>query len=245
MCLSDNFGVLIHDADAGVTASIDAPEAGPVDAALAGKGWNLTHILVTHHHHDHVGGVEALKKKHGCTVTGPAGSDIPGIDVELADGATFDFGPHKAKIIATPGHTLDHICYWFENDRVLFAADTLFALGCGRVFEGTPPQMWASLQKLMALPRDTVVYCGHEYTQANAKFALTVEPGNDMLQKRAKEIDELRASGKATLPTTIGLELDTNPFLRAQEKSLQEAIGMAGTDPAAVFTEVRTRKDNF
>jgi len=245
MCLSDNFGVLIHDEDAGLTASIDAPEAGPIEAALAAAGWRLTHILNTHHHGDHTGANLALKDKTGCTIVGPRNSRIPGIDIEIGDGESFDFGSHVARVIATPGHTLDHICYWFEQDKVAFVGDTLFALGCGRVFEGTPPQMWNSLKKLMALPADTEVYCGHEYTLANAKFALTVEPHNEALQVRAERIAALRADNEPTLPTTIGEELATNPFLRAEEPALQDAVGMSGGAPADVFALVRKRKDNF
>lgn len=245
MCLSDNFGVLIHDSEIGLTAAIDAPEAAPIEAALAAAGWSLTHILNTHHHGDHTGANLELKGKTGCTVVGPRGSRIPGVDVEVGDGDGFDFGGHAARIIATPGHTLDHVCYWFERDRLVFVGDTLFALGCGRVFEGTPAEMWASLKKLKALPAETQVYCGHEYTLANAKFALTVEPGNEALKRRAGQVAALRAEGKPTLPTSIGEELATNPFLRADAAELQSAVGMSGRDPAEVFALVRRRKDNF
>ena len=244
-CLSDNYGVLIHDAHADVTASIDAPEASAIEAELASTGWRLTHILNTHHHADHTGGNLALKDKTGCTIVGPRDSRIPGIDVEVGEGESFDFGGHVAQIIATPGHTLDHIAYWFEEDKVAFVGDTLFALGCGRVFEGNPRQMWSSLKKLAALPAETSVYCGHEYTLANAKFAVTVEPDNQALQQRAEKIADLRAENKPTLPTTIGEELKTNPFLRADTPELQNAVGMTGDEPAEVFALVRKRKDNF
>ena len=242
-CLSDNYGVLVHAPDTGATASIDAPEAAAVEAALAETGWSLTHILNTHHHHDHTGGNLLLKEKTGCTIVGPQG--IPGLDVAVAEGDTYDFGGHAFAIIETPGHTLDHITYYSAADSVAFAGDTLFALGCGRVFEGTPPQMWQSLQKLMVLPPETVIYCGHEYTQSNARFAVTVDPGNEQLKKRAQEIDAARARGEATVPTTIALELATNPFLRAGDPGVQAAVGMPGGDLAAVFAEVRKRKDNF
>lgn len=245
MCLSDNFGVLIHDAGNGLTASIDAPEASAVEQAVAQTGWRLTHILNTHHHGDHTGGNLALKDRTGCTIVGPRGARIPGIDVEIGGGDSFPFGDFTAEVIATPGHTLDHVCYWFRNEGVAFTGDTLFALGCGRVFEGTAPQMWASLKKLMALPRETVVYCGHEYTLSNARFALTVDPDNEALKQRVAEVESLRAAGRATLPTTIGVELGTNPFLRAQDASLQRAVGMSGRNPADVFAEVRRRKDQF
>lgn len=245
MCLDDNFGVLLHDPASGETASIDAPEAAPIERALEEAGWRLTHILNTHHHGDHTGANLELKEKTGCKIAGPANSKIPGIDIELAEGEEIALGGHKAKIIATPGHTLDHIAYWFAGDELVFAGDTLFSLGCGRVFEGTAPQMWASLQKLMALPPETRLYCGHEYTEANAKFALTIEPGNALLVERAEEVVAQRRRGEATLPTTIGYERDTNPFLRAGEPALQKQIGMAGADPALVFAEIRKRKDNF
>lgn len=244
-CLNDNYGVLVHDAEADLTAAIDTPEVAPIERALSDKGWRLTHILNTHHHGDHTGGNLELKQNTGCIVVGPAGGQIPGIDQPLSEGDTFAFGAHRAEILATPGHTLDHICYWFKDDGVAFVGDTLFALGCGRVFEGTPPQMWASLQKLMALPRDTTVYCGHEYTLANAKFALTVDPQNDALLARAKKIEKLRADGKPTLPTTIGAELDTNPFLRADDPAVQAHLGLEGRAGAEVFTEIRRRKDVF
>jgi hydroxyacylglutathione hydrolase len=232
-CLSDNYGVLLHDADAGVTATIDAPDEGAIRAALAETGWTLTHILNTHHHHDHTGANEALKASTKCIVAGPLdeAAKIPGIDVSLADGGTYDFGGHIANIISTPGHTLGHIVYFFADDGLLFAGDTLFPLGCGRVFEGTMDQMWGSMDKLTQLPSETVVYCGHEYTQANAKFALTAEPENQDLKDRAAEINTLRAGGKPTVPTTIGEEMRTNPFMRAGS--------------AARFAEVRTAKDNF
>lgn len=245
VCRDDNFGVLLHDEADGVTASVDAPDAATIERELGRTGWRLTHILTTHHHGDHTAGNQALKERTGCTIAGPRGSGIPGVDVELGDGDTFALGSHEAKIIATPGHTLDHICYWFSGDGVVFTGDTLFALGCGRVFEGTPAQMWTSLARLMALPRDTAVYCGHEYTLANARFALSVEPDNAALAARAREIEALRADNRATLPTSIGAELDTNPFLRAGDPALQAALGLSGRDPAEVFAAVRKRKDEF
>jgi len=246
-CLRDNYGYLIHDSDHDVTAAIDTPEAGPINQALAEKGWTLTHILNTHHHFDHAGGNLELKERWHCTIVGNANdaSRIPGIDVKVVDGDTYDFGGHTARIFDVSGHTLGHIAYYFAEDGMLFCGDTLFALGCGRLFEGTPEQMWTSLQKLMNLPDDTVVYCAHEYTQANAKFALTVEPRNDQLQARAKEIDRMRADGKPTVPSTIGLEKATNPFLRPTSEALQETIGLRGARPVEVFAETRRRKDNF
>lgn len=232
-CLSDNYGVLVHCPDSGATASIDAPEAAAVEKALGETGWTLTHILITHHHHDHVGGVDELKRKWNCEVIGNADEPhgLPGLTGTVTPGGTYDFAGHQARIIATPGHTLGHITWHFADDRVAFAGDTLFTLGCGRVFEGTMEQMWSSMQKLAALPPETVVYCGHEYTLSNGRFALSVEPDNAALKARMKEIEALRGAGKPTVPTTVAQELETNPFLRAGS--------------AERFAEVRKAKDNF
>jgi hydroxyacylglutathione hydrolase len=246
-CLSDNFGVLIHDPEADVTASIDAPEAGKVEAALREKGWRLTHILTTHHHHDHVGGNLQLKAATGCTIIGPRSEagKIPGIDGTVGEGDAIQLGTHRVEVLDTPGHTLGQVNYVIPSAKAAFCGDTLFAMGCGRVIEGTPKMMWGSLQKLMALPTDTAVYCGHEYTQANARFALTIEPDSAALQKRAGEVDALRARGEATLPTTIGLELETNPFLRPQVPAIQRRLGMEGRPEWEVFAEIRERKNRF
>lgn len=244
-CLSDNFGVLVHDPEANLTASIDAPEASRVTTALDEKGWRLTHILTTHHHADHTGGNAELKAATGCRIIGPRteAAKVPGIDEPVGEGGAFAFGAHRIEVLDTPGHTAGHITYVIPSARVAFVGDTLFAMGCGRVIEGTPQMMWDSLKKLMALPNDTTVYCGHEYTQANARFALTIEPDNAALQKRAKEVDEMRAAGKATLPTTIGLELDTNPFLRPHVPAIQKQLGMEGRPEWEVFAEIRERKN--
>jgi hydroxyacylglutathione hydrolase len=246
-CLSDNYGYLVHDPATGVTASIDTPEAAAIEAALAARGWKLTHILNTHHHFDHAGGNAELKAKWGCTVVGAANDAerIPGIDVRVADGDRVQLGKLTATVLEVPGHTTGHIAYYFAADGVVFVGDTLFALGCGRLFEGTPAQMWESLRKLMALPDDTVVYCAHEYTQSNAAFALAVEPGNAALVARAAEVDRLRAAGKPTVPSTIGLEKATNPFLRPQSAELQRAVDRVGAAPVDVFAETRRRKDHF
>ena len=244
-CLSDNFGVLIHDPEAQLTASIDAPEADKVTAALQEKGWKLTHILTTHHHADHTGGNAQLKAATGCKIIGPRNeaAKVPGIDEKVGEGDTFPFGTHQVQVLDTPGHTAGHITYVIPSAKVAFVGDTLFAIGCGRVIEGTPEMMWNSLKKLMALPRETSIYCGHEYTQANAKFALTIEPDSAALQKRAKEVDEVRAEGKATLPTTIGLELETNPFLRPHVPAIQKRLGMEGKPEWQIFAEIRERKN--
>ncbi|MEM9470740.1 MAG: hydroxyacylglutathione hydrolase [Pseudomonadota bacterium] len=231
--LSDNYGVLMHCPETGQTASIDAPEAAAVDKALADTGWNLTHILITHHHNDHVGGVLELKDKWNCAVVGSAeeSNSLPGLTDTVMPGGTYDFAGHVAHIIHTPGHTLGHITWHFADDGVVFAGDTLFTLGCGRVFEGTMEQMWSSLQVFEAMPPDTIVYSGHEYTVANAEFALSIEPDNTALRARSEEISKMRAEGKPTVPTTIAEELQTNPFLRAGS--------------AARFAEVRRAKDSF
>jgi hydroxyacylglutathione hydrolase len=245
ICFSDNYGVLIHDPASGATATIDAPEAAPIERALAEKNWRLTHILLTHHHHDHVEGVEALKGKWGATVVGNAADAkrLPELDSTVEPGQTFDWAGHRARIIDTPGHTVGHIAWHFADDRVLFAGDTLFAMGCGRVFEGTFEQMWSSLAKLKALPPETTVYCGHEYTQSNARFALTIDPDNKALVERARKVDELRSRGAPTLPTTIGLERETNPFLRADDPAIRRRLKLDGASDAEVFAEIRRRKD--
>ena len=244
---SDNYGVLIHDAATGATAAIDAPEADPLFAALKEKGWSLTDILITHHHADHTAGVEALKKKTGCTVTGPAREAglIPGLDVEVKDGDAVAVGGAQASVIDTPGHTRGHVSYFFPEDGAVFVGDTLFSVGCGKLLEGDAPTMWASLSKLAALPPETDVYCGHEYTGANCRFALTVEPENEALQARAAEVADNDAKGLPSLPTTIGQELATNPFLRASSPAIQKRLGMEGQKLDAVFGEVRKRKDRF
>lgn len=244
-CLSDNYGVLIHEASSGLTASIDAPKAATVAAALQQKGWKLTHILTTHHHADHTDGNAALKAETGCTIIGPRNeaAKIPGIDKQVGEGDAFMFGGHEVRVLDTPGHTAGHITYVIPSAKVAFAGDTLFAIGCGRVIEGNAQMMWQSLQKLMALPIDTTVYCGHEYTQSNAKFALTIEPENAALQKRAKEVDQLRAVGQPTLPTTIGIELETNPFLRPHVAAIQKRLGMEGKPEWQIFGEIRERKN--
>lgn len=246
-CLNDNFGVLLHDPATGATASIDAPEAAPVEAALKQTGWELTDILVTHHHHDHTAGISELKKHHQCRVVAPRNeaARIPGVDVQVAEGDTVKLGGLEGRVIETPGHTAGHIAYLFDADKLAFVGDTLFAAGCGRVIEGTPEQMWESLKKLRALPDDTQFYCGHEYTQANIRFALTIEPDNRQLAARAAQIERLRQQGQPTIPATIGEEKATNPFLRADLPAVAAAIGMSGRKPAEVFTEIRARKNRF
>ena len=246
-CLSDNYGVLIHDEASGRTASIDAPDAATVTAALAQTGWNLTEILTTHHHPDHTDGNLALKEATGCTIIGPSyeAARIPGIDRELTEGDVYDFAGHPVHVIWTPGHTLGHIAFYLPEDGVAFAGDTMFALGCGRVFEGTLLQMWESLQKLAALPDETIVYCGHEYTESNLRFALTIDPTNAALIARGEEIKKLRAAGKPTVPTTIAAEKATNPYLRAGDPAVRQTMDMPSAPASEVFAAIRTAKDNF
>lgn len=244
-CLSDNFGYLIHDPVTKATASIDAPEAGPIIKALQREGWTLTDILVTHHHTDHVGGIAELKAKYDCRVVAPydKGTAIPLVDERVKDGANVKVGNLTARVLETPGHTLDHVSYMFDADHALFCADTLFSIGCGRVFEGTYPMMWESLLKLRALPNDTRIYCGHEYTASNVKFALGVEPNNPALKARAEEVTKLRAANQPTVPTLIRDEKEANVFLRADVPAVAAAVGLAGKSPAEVFGELRERKN--
>jgi hydroxyacylglutathione hydrolase len=246
ICLSDNFGLLAHDPETGATASIDAPDGETILKALDEKGWKLTDILVTHHHPDHTQGIPALKARFPQARVVGAKSDekrIAGLDAKVIEGDEVTVGGATARVIETPGHTTGHIAYHFADDDVLFAGDTLFSLGCGRVFETPMNVMYHSLMKLAALPEETQLYCGHEYTQSNARFALTVDPDNALLTERAKKVDDLRAAGEFTLPSTIGLELATNPFLRAEDPGVQTAVNMAGHDPVQVFAEVRERKN--
>jgi hydroxyacylglutathione hydrolase len=246
-CLQDNYGVLLHDPSTGATASIDAPEAAPVEAALKQKGWRLTDILVTHHHNDHTAGIAALKEKYKCRVVAPKAeaARTPAVDQSVAEGDTVKVGNLVARVLETPGHTAGHISYVLDADKLAFVGDTLFSIGCGRVIEGTHEMMWNSLLKLRALPDDTLFFCGHEYTKSNVKFALTIEPNNAALQKRAKEVDVLLAAGKPTIPATIGAEKAENPFLRADVAEVAAAVGMAGRNPAEVFGEIRERKNKF
>jgi hydroxyacylglutathione hydrolase len=246
-CLQDNYGYLLHDAEAHVTAAVDTPDAAAILAALAARGWRLTHILNTHHHPDHAGGNLRLKEATGCRIVGPRAdaARIPGIDVRVGEGDVFRLGAHPVRVYDTPGHTRGHIVYFLPEDEAAFVGDTLFAMGCGRLFEGTPEQMWRSLQKIMQWPDSTRVYCAHEYTQANARFALTVEPNNRALIERAREVERLRAQGRPTIPTTLGTEKATNPFLRPSSRDLQTAIGLVGAAESTVFARTRALKDAF
>ena len=246
-CRSDNFGVLIRDTATGAVAAIDAPEFSTVEAALQAKRWTLTDILVTHHHADHTDGIADLKKKYHCRVVAPhaEAAKIPLVDETVREGDKVSVGQLSANVIETPGHTSGHIAYWFDADKIAFAGDTLFSIGCGRVIEGSMEQMWNSLLKLRDLPGDTLVYCGHEYTLANIKFARTIEPENQALIARAAQAAQQVAAGRPTVPTTIDEEKAANVFLRADVPSVAAAVGLAGRSPAEVFAEIRMRKNKF
>src|SRR5580658_9709913 len=246
-CLKDNFGVLIHDPTSGATASIDAPEAAAVEAALKKTGWRLSEILVTHHHADHTDGIGALKAWHQCRVVAPRAeaARIAHVDETVGEGDTVKVGGLAGRVIETPGHTAGHISYFFPADKLAFVGDTLFSIGCGRVIEGNPEMMWQSLLKLRGLPDDTQFYCGHEYTEANIRFAKTVEPHNKALAARAAGVHKLTAAHKFTIPATIGAEKAANPFLRADNAELAEAVGLSGRPAWQVFAEIRERKNRF
>ena len=246
-CLSDNYGFLVHDPETGETATIDTPDADRILAEADAAGWRITQIWNTHHHFDHAGGNAAVRAATGARIIAP-GYDahrIPDIDVPVSDGDTVALGRHEARVLFTPGHTLGHVCYHFADDRIAFVGDTLFALGCGRLFEGSPEQMWTSLSRLAAWPEETRIYCAHEYTQANAAFALSVDPDNRDLQAYAAAVEAERARGEPTVPTTIGAELAANPFLRPADPAIRKRLGLEAADDATVFAEIRRRKDNF
>lgn len=244
-CRSDNYGYILRDEATGETAVIDAPEAKPLIDALEAKGWSLDLILLTHHHDDHVDGVEALRDKYGARVVGAAADAkrLPKLDVEAAEGDAVSLGESEARVIDVSGHTVGHIAYLFEGNA--YTGDSLMALGCGRVFEGTHLMMWESLSKFLDLPPETKVYSGHNYGQANGRFALSIEPQNEDLKARIEAIEAADAKGEPICPATIGEELRTNPFLRATQPGVKEAVGLPGGDDAAVFAEVRRRKDAF
>ncbi|GAB4351739.1 MAG: hydroxyacylglutathione hydrolase [Methylohalobius crimeensis] len=245
--LSDNYVYLLHEPESDRTAVVDPAEAGPVLAALKTRGWRLTHVLNTHHHWDHVGANLALKEATGCKIVGFRGDSgrIPGIDRQVIEDDIVALGAARATVLEVPGHTRGHIAYWFPEEDALFCGDTLFALGCGRLFEGTPEHMWNSLDKLRDLPDSTRVYCAHEYTLSNARFALTLEPDYPPLLDRVRQVESLRAEGLPTVPSTLGEEKATNPFLRVDDPAFQARLEMRGDPAVAVFAEVRRRKDRF
>ena len=245
--LSDNYVYLIHEPISGEVAIVDPAVEAEVVEALEARGWTPDYIFNTHHHYDHVGANLALKQRYELKIIGPAAERerIPGIDVAVGEGDHVHLGDVAADVYDVPGHTSGHIAYNFADEHALFCGDTLFAMGCGRLFEGTPDQMWQSLSKLMRLPDETRVYCAHEYTMANGKFALSVEPDNDALKARMKEVRDLRDRGEPTVPSTLGAERATNPFLRPMSDEIQEQVGLLGAPWPKIFAEVRTRKDNF
>lgn len=246
-CLSDNYGFLLHDPEAGLTATVDTPDPAAIGAELDRRGWRLTHIFNTHHHADHAGGNLALKQRYGCQIVGPRAdaARIPGIDIGVGDGDSFTLGRWRVEVLETPGHTRGHIVYYIPEAKAAFVGDTLFAMGCGRLFEGSPDQMWRSLQKIARWPDDTRIYCAHEYTLTNARFAQTVEPDNEALTRRLEEVEALRRAGRPTVPTTLGLEKATNPFLRATSSGLKATIGLEQADEVSVFARTRALKDKF
>ena len=242
-CLSDNYAYLVKSGSQ--CAVVDPSEAAPVRAALAKKGWSLTHILNTHHHLDHCGGNLDLKQETGATVVGP-GKDaarIPGLDVGVTEASGWEFDGRKVQVLEVPAHTRGAIT--FVIDGHAFTGDTLFLMGCGRLFEGDPATMWTSLSKLMTLPDETRIYCGHEYTQSYGRFALTLEPSNRALQDRVKDVQAAREAGMPTVPAILGLEKQTNPFLRPDSPEIRKSLGMEKADTVAAFGEIRARKDKF
>lgn len=244
-CLTDNYCVLLHDPGSGQTAAIDAPDANAIKNVLTQRGWRLTHIFTTHHHNDHTSGNLDLKSFYGCEILGPAGEAdrIPGIDTSVSSAADVSFAGRDIRVIETPGHTLGHISYWFPDQAMAFAGDTLFALGCGRIFEGDARMMWTSLCTLAALPDQTAIYCGHEYTLANGRFALSVEPENEALKMRMNEVTALRQAGQPAVPTTIAQEKATNPFLRASSRNIRARLGLEGAADWQVFARLRELKN--
>ncbi len=246
-CRSDNFGLLMHDPAANLTASIDTPDGETIWQELAKRGWQLSHIFNTHHHYDHVPGNEMLKERSHCTIVGARNDAhrIPLIDVKLSDGNRYDFGSHKITMIETPGHTLGSVCFFVEPEKLLFTGDTLFSLGCGRLFEGSAQMMWQSLQRISALPDETKIYCGHEYTLTNGEFALEIEPRNKALLARMEDVRKLRRAQLDTLPVTLATEKATNPFLRSHSPEIQNYFSLEGHPEHEVFAATRTLKDDF
>lgn len=245
--LNDNYIYLLHEPNSGETAVVDPAVSAPVLDALQQQDWQLDYIFNTHHHGDHVGANLQLKQQTGCKIVGSAADQarIPGIDIMLGDGDLVKLGNQSFQVIDTPGHTVGHIVYYCADSQTLFCGDTLFSLGCGRLFEGSAEQLWHSLEALKALPTETRVYCAHEYTAANGRFALSVDADNPQLRQRLDQVAELRQQNRPTLPSTIGLELATNPFFRADDVSIRGNIGMTEQSDLAVFRQLRLMKDQF
>ncbi len=245
--LSDNYVYLVREPKSGAVAVVDPAVTDEILAEANKLGWKITHILNTHHHSDHIGGNEAIKAATGCTIVGPAHDPdrIPGMQIQVKDGDIYKFGAESAEVFFVPGHTRGHIAYWFKDSSALFCGDTMFSIGCGRLFEGTPQQMWTSLSRLRALPPETRIYCAHEYTESNVRFAVSIDPHNAALRAYETEVKDKRARKIPTIPTTLKLERAANPFLRADAPDLQAALAMTGRDPVDVFAEVRRQKDVF
>ncbi len=246
-CRSDNYAFLIHNAETGETALVDAPASAPILKELETRGWKLNWILLTHHHDDHVEGVRDLVREHHPQVIGCAADAyrLPPLDHQVLDGDTFNICGHEVEVWDVSGHTIGHVAFIIRDAQAAFTADSLMALGCGRVFEGTFEQMWDSLSKFAVLPDETLIYSGHEYTAANGRFALTVDAGNPTLEARIAEIDEIRGAGGFTVPSTLATERATNPFLRASAPEMKEKLGMENASDSEVFAAIRQRKDQF
>jgi len=246
-CRSDNYAFLLHNDDTGQTLLADAPEAAPILAELDNRGWTLDDLLITHHHQDHIDGVEALRDRYGCRVVGARADShrLPPLDLEVEPDSRFETCGTMASVIDVSGHTVGHVAFHIPEAEVAFTGDSLMALGCGRLFEGTAPQMWDSLLRLRALPPGTRICSGHEYTASNARFALSVDPDNTHLVDRASRIEAARAEGRPTVPSLLSEECATNPFLRADAPGMDSQVDLPGAEPWAVFAEVRSRKDKF
>ncbi|MBB64341.1 MAG: hydroxyacylglutathione hydrolase [Waddliaceae bacterium] len=241
--LSDNYAYCFRWENQAVI--IDPALADPVQEFLDERKLDLACIMITHHHDDHIGGVSTLQKSSSCKVVGPIDRRIEKVDQELSGGDSIQVGPYHFTVIEVPAHTSTHIAYYCQEEKWLFSGDSLFVGGCGRLFEGDAEQMWTSLLRLRELPDDTLVFCGHEYTVGNYRFAASIEPENLAIQKRLQKMEEMRANNQATIPALLGEEKICNPFLRADDPALLKALGMDGADPVEVFAKVRSMKDNF